>query len=40
MLPQSDDGCGCAMGGSPGLVMVLLLTAGGFALVRRSRRRR
>jgi MYXO-CTERM domain-containing protein len=39
-FPESDDGCGCAMGGSPGIMVVVLAAAGGFALVRRSRRRR
>jgi MYXO-CTERM domain-containing protein len=35
-----DGGCGCAVGGTPGFMVALLLAVGGFALSRRRHRRR
>ena len=37
---QSGDGCGCTVGGTPGLMVGLMLAVGGFALSRRRHRRR
>ncbi len=35
----SSDGCGCTTGGSPGVMVSLMLLAGGFALLRRRQHR-